>query len=101
MDYDQLLALYNNGWVRWAIISVLMIIVYKLGFERPLPILKKLIVYVVLVIGCYILVILAAFGLPIIPALIVATLLMVAVRIRRVRYVEETAEKGNNANEAK
>ncbi len=78
-----------------------MIIVYKLGFERPLPILKKLIVYIILVVGCYPLVIFVAFGLPIIPALIVATLLMVAVRIRRVRYVEETDEKGNKANEVK
>lgn len=96
MNYEQLLELYNNGWVRYALISILMIIVYKLGFERPLPLIKKTIVYIVLIIGCYPLVIFVAFGLPIIPALFVAALLMVAVRIRRKNYVNEHEEKGNS-----
>lgn len=101
MDYDQLINLYNTGTVRYVIIAILTLIVYKLGFERPLPVLKKLVVYIVLVIGCFPLFLLSAFGLPIVSALIAAALLMVAVRIRRVKYMEDSSEKGNNANEAK
>lgn len=101
MDYEQLLAIYNNGWVRYAIISLLTLILYKLGFERPLPLLKKLVVYIILVIGCYPLVILLAFGLPIIPALIAAIVLMVAVRFREKRYKKNTSSEGETSNEAK
>ncbi len=101
MDYDQLLAIYNNGWFRYALISFLALMLYKLGFERPLPILKKIVVYAVLVIGCYPLVILYAFGLPIVPALIAAILFMVAVRFREKRYKKDAPSEGETSNEAK
>lgn len=101
MTWEQVLSLYDNGWVRYAIVAGLTLILYKLGFERPLPLLKRLIVYIVLVIGSFPLVVLLAFGLPIIPALLAAIVLMVVVRFRERRYkAVDQPKEGNNTNEA-
>ncbi|KHF29874.1 hypothetical protein LR68_01353 [Anoxybacillus sp. BCO1] len=39
-------------WLLYATIVVLSIIVYRLGFARKLPMLKNVIIYSLLVLGC-------------------------------------------------
>lgn len=101
MELEYIQELLKNGWVRYGIIIVLSFILYKLGFERPLPPLKKLVVYIFLVIGCFPLVVLYAFGLPIIPALLAAIALMVVVRIRERFYRKDGNKEGSNVHEVK
>ncbi|HEY8343038.1 MAG TPA: YlaH-like family protein [Calditerricola sp.] len=67
----------------YAVIFVLSVILYNLGFARKLPLLKTVIVYLLLAIGCVPLTVLYALGLPIVPALLVGVALLVIVQIRR------------------
>ncbi|GAB6932592.1 YlaH-like family protein [Calditerricola satsumensis] len=67
----------------YAVIFVLTVILYNLGFARKLPLLKTAIVYLLLAIGCVPLTVLYALGLPIVPALLVGVALLVVVQIRR------------------
>ncbi|MGV3488865.1 MAG: YlaH-like family protein [Tuberibacillus sp.] len=62
-------------------IVVLSIIVYKLGFARKLPILKSVVIYVFMLIGCVILTFLA-YQLPIVGALFVSAVVLVIYKIR-------------------
>ncbi|WP_245566459.1 YlaH-like family protein [Tuberibacillus calidus] len=62
-------------------IVVLSIIVYKLGFAKKLPLLKALIIYVFLLIGCIILTVLA-LQLPIVGALFVSAIVLTIYKIR-------------------
>lgn len=64
------------------IIFVLSVIVYEVGFSKKLPIIKRMIIYILLFIGCIPLQILKVLGLPIIQALLIALLLLVIVRFR-------------------
>jgi hypothetical protein len=65
------------------IIMGLAAIIYELGFATKLPLLKKIIVYLLLVAGCIPLTILKVMGLPMIQAMAVAAVLMIGARIRR------------------
>ncbi len=62
-------------WLLYLVISVLSIIVYKLGFAKKLPVLKSAIVYFVLFLGCLPL---AFFGIayPVAEGLFVAALVL-------------------------
>ncbi|MFC4617210.1 YlaH-like family protein [Camelliibacillus cellulosilyticus] len=62
-------------------IVILSIVVYKLGFARKLPILKSVIIYVMLLIGCIILTVLA-LQLPIVGALFIAAVVLSIYKIR-------------------
>ena len=64
------------------VIFALAAILYELGFSRKLPILKKLVAYILLFIGCIPLTILKVLGLPIIPAMIFASVLLIFMRVR-------------------
>ncbi|AMA72547.1 MULTISPECIES: YlaH-like family protein [Aneurinibacillus] len=65
------------------LIFVLTAVTYELGFAQKLPILKKAIIYVLLLVGAFPLTILNAIGLSMIPALCVAVAVLAIVRIRR------------------
>lgn len=71
-------------WLLYLFIVLLTIVVYKLGFERKLPILKSLVVYAFLLFGCTILSFFAVF-LPIGEGLVVAAIILIIYRIRRMQ----------------
>lgn len=69
-------------WLLYITIVILAMIVYKLGFARKLPLLKSMIVYLFLILGCTILCSLAIF-LPIAEGLLVAAIVLIIYKIRR------------------
>ncbi|WP_342509187.1 YlaH-like family protein [Sporosarcina sp. FSL K6-2383] len=70
------------GYVLLALIFLMSAIVYKLGFAKKLPLLKNIVIYIFLFIGCLVLTFLAFF-LPIVEGLIVAALILIIYRVRR------------------
>lgn len=62
-------------------ITILSIIVYKLGFARKLPALQSVIIYIFLLLGCTILTFLGAF-LPVAEGLVVAALILIIYKLR-------------------
>ncbi|WP_245308311.1 YlaH-like family protein [Halalkalibacter urbisdiaboli] len=72
-----------NGLYAFLIIVVLAIIVFNLGFAQKLPILKKIVVYIGLIIGCFVLWFLEfAFGAPMIVVLIISGVVLGIYRFR-------------------
>jgi len=69
-------------WLLYGTIVVLCILAYKLGFSHKLPLLKSLVVYLFLFLGCTILTILGV-GLPIAEGLFVIVLVLFIYRVRR------------------
>ena len=69
-------------WLLYLFIVLLTFVVYKLGFERKLPIIKSLVVYAFLIFGCTILTFFAVF-LPIAEGLVVAAIILIIYRLRR------------------
>ncbi len=67
---------------KFYVLAILLGATYKLGFARKLPLLKSLIVYFVLVLGAIPLYALMVFGLPMIPALAVAVVILLIARFR-------------------
>lgn len=61
--------------------SVLLGVVYQLGFARKLPVLKAAVVYIVLAIGALPLAFLG-IALPIVEALVIAVVMLAIVRYR-------------------
>jgi hypothetical protein len=86
-DHPQL-----AGWLLYAIIISLTVVVYKLGFEKKLPVLKTILIYTFLAFGCLILQILAVFGLPVVESLAIAALILIVYKIRL--HNEKSAEAG-------
>ncbi|WP_318616017.1 YlaH-like family protein [Sporosarcina sp. YIM B06819] len=70
------------GYVLLALVFIMSAIVYKLGFAKKLPLLKNIMIYIFLFIGCLVLTFLALF-LPIVEGLIVAGLILIIYRVRR------------------
>ncbi|MFC0189041.1 YlaH-like family protein [Fictibacillus aquaticus] len=68
-------------WLLYAVIVILCVIVYKLGFAKKLPLAKSLFIYVLLLIGCFPLAILG-IGLPVAEGLIVSAVFLGAYRYR-------------------
>ncbi|ACJ34241.1 YlaH-like family protein [Anoxybacillus flavithermus] len=68
-------------WLLYATIVVLSIIVYRLGFARKLPILKNVVIYTLLVLGCTILTFFAVF-LPVAEGLLVAAVVLIIYKWR-------------------
>lgn len=73
----------------YAIVTVLSIIVFNLGFARKLPLLKAAIVYICLFLGCFILTFFA-IGLPIAEGLLVAAVVLGIYKIRLHQSKKET-----------
>ncbi|WP_181833123.1 YlaH-like family protein [Bacillus taeanensis] len=65
----------------YLMVTLFCIIVYKLGFARKLPLLKSVVVYVVMIIGCLILTFFA-IGLPIAEGLVCAAVFLGIYRFR-------------------
>jgi hypothetical protein len=70
------------GLVIYLAIVILSIIVYNLGFARKLPLLKTVIVYIALLVGCLVITMLALMGAPILEVLLIASLFLVVYKIR-------------------
>ncbi|WP_408631591.1 YlaH-like family protein [Metabacillus kandeliae] len=77
--------------VLFAIIFVLCVLVYKLGFAKKLPLLKAAVVYAVLFFGCSVLTFLGYF-LPIAEGLSITALILAVYKVRL-----HQAKKGRNA----
>ncbi|TWI55828.1 YlaH-like family protein [Halalkalibacter nanhaiisediminis] len=79
-------ATLENPWyglLAYIAIVILALIVFNLGFARELPVLKKVIVYITLIIGCFVLWMMEfAFGAPIIVILIVSGVVLGIYRFR-------------------
>lgn len=81
-------ALYKVGdnpeagmWLLYLTILALSVLVYKLGFAKKLPILKSVVIYTFLALGCTILTFLGIF-LPVAEGLVVAALVLIIYKIR-------------------
>ncbi|MBD7907256.1 YlaH-like family protein [Sporosarcina sp. Sa3CUA8] len=70
------------GYVLFALVFLLAALVYKLGFARKIKPLQNVVIYTFLFIGCLVLTFLAFF-LPIVEGLIVAALILIIYRVRR------------------
>lgn len=55
---------------------------FKLGFARKLPLLKTIIVYILLLIGIYIITIFSVLGLPMTESLIIISVVLAIYRFR-------------------
>lgn len=71
----------------YVVIVVFMAAAYKLGFARKLPLLKQALVYLVLVLGCFILTFMA-YEIPIADIVVITVAVLAVVRYRASRYDE-------------
>lgn len=78
------------GYITLFIIFALSALVFKLGFARELPLMKNIIIYIFLFVGC-ILLTFFAFFLPMIEGLIVAALILIVYKTRLWREKREEA----------
>lgn len=88
MDYSL------AGYVLFAVVFLMSALVYKLGFAKKLKFFQSLIIYIFLFLGCLVLTFLAFF-LPIVEGLIVAALILIIYRVRRMN--EHKPEKDSVA----
>ncbi|ENQ3079435.1 TPA: YlaH-like family protein [Bacillus pseudomycoides] len=74
-------------WLLYGTIIIFSIIVYNLGFSRKLSLLKNVVIYTVLVLGCTILTFFAVF-LPVGEGLVVAIIILgiYKLRLRQAKY---------------
>jgi hypothetical protein len=77
----QFLGVKGAVWLYFVIIVVLSILVYNLGFARKLSFGKNIVIYVLMIIGSFILLILS-YQLPVVESLIVASIVLGIYRIR-------------------
>ncbi|WP_040204755.1 YlaH-like family protein [Neobacillus jeddahensis] len=68
-------------WLQYLYIVILSAIVYKLGFAKKLPLLKNIVIYIFLLIGCLIMLVFS-YALPIAEGLACAALLLIIYKIR-------------------
>lgn len=70
------------GWGLYLLILVLTAVVYQTTFARALPLVKNIIVYIVLALGCGLFFLFQIMGFPIIPALLITVVLIVLTKLR-------------------
>jgi len=68
-------------WLLYITVLILSAIVYRLGFAKKLPLLKNVVIYILLALGCTILTFFAVF-LPVAEGLVVAALILIIYKIR-------------------
>jgi hypothetical protein len=68
-------------WLLYFTVLVLSIIVYRLGFAKKLPLLKNVIIYILLALGCTVLTFFAVF-LPVAEGLVIAALVLIIYKVR-------------------
>lgn len=79
-------------WLLYITIILLSVIVFKLGFARKLPLIKNIVIYTFLILGCTILTFFAVF-LPIAEGLIVAAFILVIYKIRLNREKKDQSKE--------
>lgn len=67
--------------LQYIFIVILTVIVYRLGFAKKLPLLKNIVIYVCLLIGCLIM-LFFSYALPIAEGLSVAAIILILYKIR-------------------
>ncbi|WP_042471561.1 YlaH-like family protein [Bacillus ndiopicus] len=78
------------GYITLLVIFALSALVFKLGFARELPLMKNIIIYTFLFVGCIVLTLFALY-LPMIEGLIVAALILIIYKTRLWREKREQA----------
>jgi uncharacterized membrane protein YcaP (DUF421 family) len=78
-------------WLQYVYIVILAAIVYKLGFAKKLPLLKNILIYVCLLIGCFVMLIFS-YALPIAEGLAGAAVLLIIYKIRLHQTKKHQAE---------
>lgn len=77
--------IYDNPtaglWI-YLLIVILSIIVFNLGFARKLSLLKNIIVYIALFVGCIVLTLLAFLGAPIVEVLAISAIVLLIYKLR-------------------
>ena len=86
--YENMPSYDAAGYVVFILVFILSAIVFKLGFARELPLLKNIIIYTFLFLGCIMLTFFAFF-LPMIEGLIVAALILIVYKSRLWREKRE------------
>ena len=86
--YENMPSYEVAGYVVFILVFILSAIVFKLGFARELPLLKNIIIYTFLFIGCMMLTFFAFF-LPMIEGLMVAALILIVYESRMWREKRE------------
>jgi hypothetical protein len=80
-------------WLLYALVVLMSVIVYHLGFARKLPILKSAVIYVMLLIGS-IPITLFAIGMPVVESLMVAALVFGIYRYRLAKSQKQKQTEG-------
>ncbi|WP_026566322.1 YlaH-like family protein [Bacillus sp. UNC41MFS5] len=78
-------------WLQYIYIVILAAIVYKLGFAKKLPLLKNIVIYTCLLIGCFVMLIFS-YALPIAEGLAGAAVLLIMYKIRLHQTKKHQAE---------
>ncbi|RSL30457.1 hypothetical protein D7Z54_25945 [Salibacterium salarium] len=81
-------------WLLYAVVVVMCIIVYNLGFARKLPLLKNVVVYAAMFIGAILLTIFA-IGMVVVESLIAAAIVLGIYKIRLRRHKKEQQYQNN------
>ena len=89
--YENMPSYEVAGYVVFILVFILSAIVFKLGFARELPLLKNIVIYTFLFLGCLMLTFFAFF-LPMIEGLMVAALILVVYKSRMWREKREEAK---------
>ncbi|SMO48891.1 YlaH-like family protein [Melghirimyces algeriensis] len=74
--------LISHPFVSYLVIVALTAVVYKVAFARRLPILKSLVVYLVLALGCVLLWVMFYLQFPIVEILVITLIMIALARIR-------------------
>lgn len=81
---EWIYATFDNFWTAYIVILMMTAIIFNVAFARRLPILKTVVVYIVLAIGCYLFTIMHIFRFPVIPAMAITLVIIVVARLRMV-----------------
>lgn len=79
--FIQLTNIETGVLLQYFFIVILTALVYQLGFAKKLPLLKNIVIYICLLIGCLIM-LFFSYTLPIAEGLSVAALLLIIYKIR-------------------
>lgn len=81
---DWIYTVFDHFWKAYIVILVMTAVIFKVAFARKLPILKAVVVYLVLAIGCYFFAIMHILRFPVIPALAITLVIIAVARLRMV-----------------
>ncbi|MRG85544.1 YlaH-like family protein [Salinibacillus xinjiangensis] len=84
-------------WYLYLTIVIFAAITYKLGFARKLPLLKSIVVYIFLALGCFILTFFSE-GLPMLEVLVVSALVLGIYRYRLAQERKRRNREGVESN---